>query len=99
MSRDDTTTRKSAWSKLLPVLEGLVWVILVVTAFGSALVIGLMVSIDCNGLWGDRPDRACTNSKSWLGAIPIGVLALLVVARVKVRRRTTARRGVLDGGR
>lgn len=98
MSRDDTT-RKSEWSKLLPVLEGLVWVILVVTALGAAIVIGLLVNIDCNGLWGDRPDQACTNRKSWMAGIPIGVLALLVVARVKVARRATGRRGVRGGDR
>ena len=98
MSRDDTP-RKHQWSGLLRVLEVLAWVILVVTAFGSALVIGLLISIDCNGLWGDRPDQACTNRKSWMAGIPIGVLALLVVARVKVFRRATGRRAARGGDR
>jgi hypothetical protein len=98
VSRDGTTP-KYQWSQLLPVLEGVVWAILVVTAFGSTIVIGILVDIDCNGLFGDRPDQACENSKSWMAGIPIGVLALLVVARVKLHQRTTGRRGALGAGR
>lgn len=98
MSRDGTTP-KFQWSQLLPVLEVLAWVILVVTALGSALVIGILVNIDCNGLFGDRPDQACTNRKSWMAGIPIGVLALLVVARVKLHQRTTGRRGARGASR
>jgi hypothetical protein len=98
VSRDGTTP-KFQWSQLLPVLEGVVWVILVVTALGSALVIGILVDIDCNGLFGDRPDRACTNSKSWMAGIPIGVLALLVIARVKLHQRATGRRAARGAGR
>jgi hypothetical protein len=93
------TARRFRWSQLLPVVEGLIWVVLVVTAIGSTIVIQLLVDIDCNGLWGDRPDRACMNSKSWTAAIPLVVLAALVVARVKIRRRATERRAARDGGR
>jgi hypothetical protein len=93
------TPEKYRWSQLLPILEGLIWVILTIVAFGSSLLIRLLIQIDCNGLWGDRPDRACTNAKSWQVAIPIVVLAALVAGRLQLHRRATARRAARDAGR
>lgn len=93
------TTQTSRWSHLLTVLEVLGWMVLVVTAVGSSIVVQVLVDIDCNGLWGERPDQACMDSTSWMALIPFGVLALLVVARVKVGRRTTGRRAARGGDR
>ena len=91
--------QKRRSSRLLPVLEVLAWIVLTIVAIGSSVAIGLLIDIDCNGLWGDRPDSACMNSKSWMGAIPVGLLALLLAGRMHVRRRAIARRAARGAGR
>ncbi len=83
-------SEKSGRSRVLAVLECFAWVVLTVIAVGAALVISLMVDIDCNGLWGDRRDEACMNRKSWMALIPIAVLAALVAIRVRIRQSPRA---------
>jgi hypothetical protein len=88
-------------SRVLSVLECLLWVALVVIALGAALLISLLVDIDCNGLWGDRPDDSCMNRKSWTAVLPLAVLAGLAAIRVRIhqRSRPTGRREARGGDR
>lgn len=58
------------------------WIVLSTVAIGAAVLIGLLVSIDCNGIWNDRPDRACMDRKSWMSLIPVALLFALVGVRV-----------------